>query len=188
MGGPYNVLSLKSVTQRMVSCLFYIELICNPALYSPPERALVRLLCRLPPSAEMMSLVRGLSQRSTCVRYRGAEATWTVENLVTPTILARCRSGEPFLKVLEVQVSAIDTALDVRLKDNLMGEQSISNCPYKVEKLVEDQGLDCSFGRRDHRFLCEIGSRSQGLMEEIETLSHEIGRFLPSGGGRGTWV
>jgi hypothetical protein len=91
------------------------------------------------------------------------------------------------LKVLEVQVSAMDTALDVRLKDDLMGEQSISNCPYKVEKLVEDQGLDCSFGRRDHRFLGEIGSRSQGLMEEIETLSSEIGRFLPSGGG-GTWV
>jgi hypothetical protein len=82
----------------------------------------------------------------------------------------------------------MDTAVDVRLNDNLMGEQSVSNCPYRVEKLVEDQGLDCGFGREDHRVLCEIGSRSQGLMEEIETPSHELGNFLPSGGGGSTWI
>jgi hypothetical protein len=102
MGGPYNVLSLKAVTQRILSCLFYIELICNPALYSSPERALVRLHCRLPPGPELTSLVRGLYQRSTRVRSRGAEATWAAESLVTPALSARCRSGQPFLKVLKV--------------------------------------------------------------------------------------
>jgi hypothetical protein len=188
MGGPYNDLSLKSVTQRMVSCLFYIELICSPALYSPPEAALVRLLCRLPHSPEMVSLVRGMFQRGTRVRYRGAEATWNTDILVTPTILARCRSGDPFSKLFEVQVSAMDTVVDVRLDDNLMGEHNISNCPYKVERLVEEQGLDCAFGRRDHQFVNDIGIGSQGLREEVEIVSNTIGRFMPSGESQNSWI
>jgi hypothetical protein len=134
----------------------------------------------------MVSLVRNLFQRNTNVRYRGAEATWTAETLVTPAILSRCRSGKPFLKVFGVQMNGLETAVDIRLCDELVGEQSISNCPYKLGKLIEDQGLDCWFGRRDHCFLSEIRSRSYGLKEEIEALSDELGRFLPS--GRQSWV
>jgi hypothetical protein len=186
MGGPHNALSLNLVAQRMLSCLFYVEAVSEPTLYSPPETVLVRLLCRIPPSAEMVSLVRNLFQRNTNVRYRGAEATWTAETLVTPAILSRCRSGKPFLKVFGVQMNGLETAVDIRLCDELVGEQSISNCPYKLGKLIEDQGLDCWFGRRDHRFLSEIRSRSYGLKEEIEALSDELGRFLPS--GRQSWV
>jgi hypothetical protein len=186
MGGPYNALSLNFVAQRMLSCLFYIEVASRPALYSPPETILVRLLCRIPPSGEMISLVRSLFQRNTNVRYRGAEATWTAETLVTPAILAHCRSGEPFLKFLGVQINAMETAVDVRFSDQLIGEQSVSNCPYKLGKLIEDQGLDCSFGRRDHCFLSETGNETCALQDEIQVLSDELGRFIPS--GRQSWV
>lgn len=186
MGGPYNALSLHFVAQRMLSCLFYIEAASRPALYSPPETILVRLLCRIPPGGEMTSLARNLFQRNTNVRYRGAEATWTAETLVTPTILAHCRNGEPFLKVLRVQINAMETAVDVRLGDQLIGEQSISNCPYKLGKLIEDQGLDCSFGRRDHCYLSGTGNEAFRLQEEIQVLSDELGRFIPS--GRQNWI
>ncbi|KAH7000879.1 hypothetical protein EDB80DRAFT_721123 [Ilyonectria destructans] len=182
MGGPYNVSSLKSSTKRMLSCLFYIELMSTPMLYSSPETVCVRLLCRLPPSPEMMSLIRGLHLRSARIHYRGAEAEWAIESLVTPAILARCRRGESFSRDFEVQVSAMDSEVDVRLHDTLIGEQSISNCPYKVEKLIKDQGLDCAFGRRDHRFLGETKSTAGGVLTaDIEKLSEELGRFLPSG-------
>lgn len=180
MGGPYNISSLKSSTKRMISCLFYVELTSTPMLYSSPEIVCVRLLCRLSPSPEMMSLIRGLHLRSTCIYYRGVEAEWTVESLVTPEILTRCRRGESFSRDFEVQVSAMDSELDVRLRDTVIGEQSISNCPYKVERLIRDQGLDCAFGRRDHRFLCETQSTAGGVLTaEIEKLSEELGRFLP---------
>jgi hypothetical protein len=83
-------------------------------------------------------------------------------------------------------MNGLETAVDIRLCDELVGEQSISNCPYKLGKLIEDQGLDCWFGRWDYCFLSEIRSRSYGLKEEIEALSDELGRFLPS--GRQSWV
>ncbi|KAH6869642.1 hypothetical protein B0T10DRAFT_523573 [Thelonectria olida] len=187
MGGPYDALSFQLSAERMLSCLFYIELLSAPMLYSSPEAACIRLLCRLTPGPEMTNLITGLHLRSARIHYRGAEAQWTGDSLVTPAILARCRRGESFSRVLEVQVSAMDTVLDVRLRDSLMGEQSISNCPYKVEKLIRDQGLDCAFGRRDHRLLCETGTTGNSLTAEIEKLSEELGRFLPSGSSD-AWV
>jgi hypothetical protein len=80
----------------------------------------------------------------------------------------------------------METAVDVRLGDQLIGEQSISNCPYKLGKLIEDQGLDCSFGRRDHCYLSGTGNEAFRLQEEIQVLSDELGRFIPS--GRQSWI
>lgn len=181
MDGPNNISSLQSNAERMLSSLFYVELVSAPRFYSSPEAVCVRLLCRLPPSSLMTGIIKGLHLRNSSIHYHGAEAEWTVEPLVTPAILARCRNGESFSRVLEVQVSGMDTELDVRLHDTLMGNQSVSHCPYRVGRLIRDQGLDCAFGRRDHGFSCPSETTGSDLTAAIAKLSEELDRFSMSG-------
>lgn len=166
----------------MISCLFYIELVAAPMFYSSPEIVHVRLLCRLPPGLETMKFVGFLNLQGIQIQYRGAELEWSIDSLVTTAALARCGRGETFCRVLELQVAAMDTKLDLWLSGDSIGRQSVSNCPYRVDQLVQDQGLDCVFGRRDHQVVRQAeGTAGSDLAAQIEELSEELGRFLPSG-------
>lgn len=49
-----------------------------------------------------------------------------------------------------MEVASMSSILDMKM-DGLAGQESLSNCPYKLLALIRDQGLDCVFGRKDHQ-------------------------------------
>ncbi|KAJ4248079.1 hypothetical protein NW762_012849 [Fusarium torreyae] len=181
MGAHHDSPSLKFVASRMLASLFYIELDFAPHFYTSPERVRARLLCRLPPSAALTSIMRDLYLRGAQVIFRGTELVPHVESLVTQSSLARCHWGRPFVKHLDMEVWSLDSELHVAIDDGLIGEQSISHCPYALRELIRDQGLDCVFGRSDHRGIDMARDVGATITEEIEELSEELGRFLSWG-------
>lgn len=173
-GGPINTRLLRATASRMLSCLFYIELITIPTFYSVPEMASIRLSCRLPPGPPLMHLVSELRRGRALLHYRG-DGDACVEELITPVVLTRCRKGGAFYKVLGMEVTSMASALDVKIETRT-GLNSISNCPYELRKLLRDQKLDCVFGRDDHR---SDGQVSDEMMsEEIEKLCDTLGEIV----------
>jgi hypothetical protein len=83
-----------------------------------------------------------------------------------------------FSRILEVEVSSMKSRLDVRV-DGLTGVENVSNCPYELQRLVEDQGLHCVFGRRDHRGVKPaVRCSSQAVLKEIEELQQVTSEML----------
>ncbi|KAF5571961.1 patatin-like serine hydrolase [Fusarium phyllophilum] len=167
----------KLAASRMIASLFYIELVFTPHFYSTPERVQARLLCRLPPSATLISLVTDLHARGTRVIFWGTELEPNVESLVTSSSLSRCRRGEAFVKRLDIEVWSPDSELHVVIDDDLMGKHNVSHCPYVLRELSHDQGLDCVFGRSDHCGIDTTKDVGTTITEEIDELSEELGRF-----------
>ena len=165
---------LSSVASRMISHLFYIELLSVPTLYSVPDRALLRLRCRLPSGPPLMDLVSRLRERKARVFYRGDEETYTVETLVTSAALARCRDGEDFTITLNVSVTSMSSTLDVKIDGVVVGEEPISNCPYELRSLVRDQGLNCVFGRKDHRVVGKTEESEEVAIQELDRLCETL--------------
>jgi hypothetical protein len=167
-GGAYDIATLQSIASRMFSYLFFIELISIPFFYSTPDRAKVRLKCRLSPGPPLMSLIMDLQRRNAQIRYRGHEGSYSMDKLVTSAVISRCRKGRDFSRILEMEVSSLSSVLDVRIYGTALTDENISNCPYELQKLIQDQGLDCVFGRKD------CGARQS---EASEILGEEIDRL-----------
>ncbi|KAG4292492.1 hypothetical protein FPRO06_11980 [Fusarium proliferatum] len=177
MGANCDSPPLKLAASRMIASLFYIELVFTPHFYSTPEHAQTRLLCRLPPSATLISLMTDLHARGTRVIFWGTELEPNVESLVTSSSLSRCRRGEAFVKRLDIEVWSPDSELHVAIDDDLMGKHNVSHCPYVLRELSHDQGLDCVFGRSDHCGIDTTKDVGTTITEEIDELSEELGRF-----------
>ena len=177
-GGSYGTELLATLTCRLFCHLFYVELVSLPMFLGKPLKCRVRLLCRLPPGPPLMDLLVRLDERKAQVYFSGHEARYDRIILCTEAAMSRCREGRPFERTLEVEVLSPESAVDIRI-DQLSAEpQSISNCPYKLHKLVRDQKLDCVFGSDDHRFgvQSENGTRwSRSMLEDEITV---LGRTL----------
>lgn len=44
-----------------------------------------------------------------------------------------------------------DDEIDVMISGLTTVRKSISNCPYRIQTLIEDSGLNCTFGHKDHK-------------------------------------
>jgi hypothetical protein len=114
------------------------------------------------------------------VYYRADDAEYSAEPMVTLAALRECRKGNPFSRVLEMEVASIKSVLDLGM-DGLAGQELLSNCPYRLLELVKDQGLDCVFGRKDHQVKSsEPIDSEQGLSLAIDRLRETLERVVLS--------
>ncbi|KAK0631606.1 hypothetical protein B0T14DRAFT_443704 [Immersiella caudata] len=177
-GGSYNSGLLRQIAGKMHSYLFYVELLSVPTFYSAPgsEVIQIRLLCRLPhclpneSNAPMLDFLSKLRQQKTRIIY-GADGMQHVEPLVTPELWDRCRKGQGFSRSLSIVVKSSASVLDIRVGDPGCSN-SVSNCPYKLSKLIRDQGLDSVFGRKDCRLSKDTGLYGSAI-EEIHALGSQ---------------
>jgi len=162
----------------MHSYLFYVELVSAPAFYSVPEMIQVRLLCRLPhcspnekePNASILDLLSRLKRQNTMIFYH-ADGEQHVEPLVTPEIWDFCQRGGGFSRILNMTVLSRTSVLDIRI-GNSNKSQKISNCPYQLGKLIKDQKLNCTFGRKD----CQTDNEAldSEMREELQALCKSL--------------
>ncbi|KAI1841723.1 hypothetical protein JX265_013704 [Neoarthrinium moseri] len=79
------------MASKMVSSLFYIELVEAPTFYTVPETVHIRLKCRLPAGTPLTTLLFKLRLKNTRI-YMASGGAGKEEMLVTPSALARCKA------------------------------------------------------------------------------------------------
>ncbi|KAH6658609.1 hypothetical protein BKA67DRAFT_558530 [Truncatella angustata] len=141
-GGSYSDGLVDAISSKLISSLFYIELITVPVFRTVPAECTVRLLCRVNPGPTFMNLLMELHQRQTCIQYRSADSQFTETPIFTKKIWSMCSKGIPFAKELDLDVVNMDSLIEVKLDSRAGSPQNISNCPYRIIDLIQDQKLD----------------------------------------------
>ena len=113
----------------------------------------LEIRCRWAPSPALQNLAKQLLDRQAHFHYGQQESILCV-NPVSYDV--EKNEPIPFSRHINVTALSRDDLIDVKLevptgRDNTIEMLSISNCPYKLKSLIHDQGLNCCFGRRDHR-------------------------------------
>lgn len=146
-GGAYNDVLLRSIYGKLISTLFYIELVEIPLFYLPSQTCHLRVSCRIPPGPGLMDLLVKLRKSRALIQFRGEELQYKESLLSTDAILERCKHGSAFELVLKVCVQSMTTAIDIRIKGICKQSQAISNCPYELAELIRDQEFGNPFSR-----------------------------------------
>lgn len=69
---------------------------------------------------------------------------------VDQELIDKVRRGIVFSKHIEIAVLLLNNIIDIKIDSITKKEQSISNCPYIVNNIIEDQELYCFFGYKDY--------------------------------------
>jgi hypothetical protein len=67
---------------------------------------------------------------------------------VDSDIINDIEAGKSFSKFIIFRIRSLTDSVDIKVDGIVTRQRSISNCPYKLETLIKDQGLDYAFGRR----------------------------------------
>ncbi|KAF4468234.1 Vitamin B6 biosynthesis [Fusarium albosuccineum] len=181
-GGPYNHAVLTSISASLVAALFYIELVAAPTFYAGPELCMIRLQCRVPPGDELLELLYSLYRRKTRLCYASNGLDHVNTELCTEDLIHQCENRQPFMKELLVEVMSADDNITIQL-ESAGGKYPVSGCPYKVQDLIKDQGLDLPLGRqeREHstvpRSVTGVEEETQKLLELLRTMGQRTDRL-----------
>jgi hypothetical protein len=95
------------------------------------------------------------------------------EELCTESVLWECERHQPFLRTVILRILSVESEVHIAI-DGLDGRKHwVSNCPYKIERLIRDQEMDCVFGRRDRKYMTETWMEAaQAEQDLIEALNN----------------
>lgn len=165
---------MHSIARRMISSLFYIELLELPASYSCPGLVYLRLLCRVPTGLPLVSLLYRLRLNRTMLMYGATASRYSKGQLVTAGALQRCKEGKYFSRLIKVEVSSHRAKVEVKICTKGSEPQDISNTPYALQDLVRDSRFDCVFGRDDHQIPMRGLPTAEVALEEMERLRETL--------------
>ncbi|KAF4957156.1 hypothetical protein FSARC_11365 [Fusarium sarcochroum] len=172
-GGTYNSSLLATISSQLLANLFYIELGTMPDASRSFQYCPVMLRCRIPPGQSLVDLLNRLHRENTLLYYQGFGVSETREELCTEAVLWEGDRHRPFLRTIMLPILSVETEARIQI-DGLDGQKHcISNCPYKLEQLIQDQEMDHVFGRRDRKCATEAWvTAAQAEQELKETLNN----------------
>lgn len=143
-----EVSRLRSSIDILLATLFYVELIGLPRM---SELGLfhcqVQIRCRILPSSEAYPIL--------ILKLRQRQARFSHDYQSIPCVNKQLQDeadqGTAFSRRFEASIPSLQDTIDVQITGITNRSRSISNCPYKAEDLIRDQGLDCVFGNKDHK-------------------------------------
>ncbi|KAL7940749.1 hypothetical protein V8C42DRAFT_336673 [Trichoderma barbatum] len=104
--------------------------------------------CRLNPGHALLDLLFRIFRLGVCFYYRGDEITPTKALICTEDHIQRCRKMQPFVRHFKIKALSASTVISIEMDGANGRRYSISNCPYKLRDLIEDQGLNHPFGTK----------------------------------------
>ncbi|KAM7192215.1 hypothetical protein V8F33_008489 [Rhypophila sp. PSN 637] len=176
-GGCYAKDLITQISDRLISYLFYIELAALPRFDSVPQFISLRVRCRVSPGPALNDLVKKLYARQVNLFYRGDEVSYTQAPVCTSDVIEICKNSQPFLKKITISLASMRSTIDIKIGTSDSQSQSISNCPYMLEKIISEQGLDSAFGRSDHQPQKQTCGSCWGDSGEGGTLETELNRL-----------
>lgn len=132
----------------ILASTFYLELVGPP---QPNELGRffcrIQIRCRLSPSSRAYRSLIGELRKKRARFYFDYQSIPCVNR----QLYDEFKRGVAFSRCLELTTHSMNDAIDVRVDGITSTSRSISNCPYKLKQLVEDQELNCIFGSKDHK-------------------------------------
>lgn len=166
--GSHTGSYIESISSKLLSCLFFIELETVPRFYTSPEVCAIVIRCRISPGHGLLDLLSKLQHINACFYYKGSEGKERKALVCTKSVLDSCRNYRPFCRQLKVAALSLNTAISVRVDGIDGNKHSISNCPYPLKKLVLDQGLEAPFGSRQHSSLFSRDVLANGERKQVD--------------------
>jgi hypothetical protein len=142
----YQASSYKGIRQcadNMIASLFYFELDWLPHNGVSSFICQGRICCRMGPSHPAMPT---LLSRLTGARFYLDFQQWVP--CTDASVVETIEAGRPFTRKVSFRVASLENSIDIKIDGIVQRARSISNCPYVVRALIQDQGLDCPFGSR----------------------------------------
>lgn len=134
----------------------------------------VMLQCRVSPGQPLVDLLCRLRRENTSLYYRDSGANEISEELCTEAIFWECERHRPFLRMIILHISSIESEVYISI-DGLDGRKHwVSNCPYKIEQLIRDQEMDNVFGRRDRKIESETWTKAAQAEQELREALNNI--------------
>lgn len=168
------------MADNLYASLFYVELVTKqpgmPLFHASPTIGKLRMRCRLPSGEALVDLVMRLSERRATIHYKCNEPNFLTMPALDSDLRAEVRAGGAFVRNFEVEIISPDSIIEVQI-DSLISDNrpNISNCPYRLGTLIQDQGLNSAFGHNDHQSRWEVPiSKSKGcqiVSEAVERSS-----------------
>lgn len=165
-GGTYTRQALKTFSWELLCSLFFLEINHQPAFHSSPDTCYAVIKCRIASEHALLDLLTKF--RNVHLRYRGDEFDYTTIPLCTPSILEACKRGCSFSRNICLRVCSPESTLNVQLQGPNRPWCGISKCPYRLKSLIQDQGLNCVFGRNDHQWPVFQGQKSKSHFNRLE--------------------
>ncbi len=138
---------LTSCADNLIASLFYLELDALPVFEKTHFKCRARIGCRWSPSN--LALLRLLSRmgRTETRFYINGRAYSGADQEIMNVV----HKGRPFWRPVEFELLHLKEEVNVSITGITTTPRNISNCPYVLEHLIRDQGLDHPFGREDHQ-------------------------------------
>ena len=132
--------AISRCADNVIASLFYLELREDGPFFDGTEFICKgQIRCRLKPSSTALQvLITRLKESKAyfCSNFEQKFPSWYSEQ------------GGPYQRNIEFKITSFEDIIDIKLDGITHRSISISNCPYKIETLVKDQGLDLPFGSR----------------------------------------
>ncbi|MAD85477.1 MAG: hypothetical protein CL912_21150 [Deltaproteobacteria bacterium] len=139
---------LSRSTNALLASLFYLELVGVPQLDE-----LGHMFCRLQVRCRIAPTSR--AYRILIAKLREHRSRFYFDYQSVPCVSQQLHDeagrGIAFSRCIEMSVPTLAHSLDVKIDGITSTSQRISNCPYRLQHLIEDEGLNCVFGNKDHK-------------------------------------
>jgi hypothetical protein len=138
---------IKGCAHDIIAMLFYLELREEdlPVFDGIALTCQGQIRCRLGPSnGSLRVLIARLNEVRAYFRLNFEQKPDCCYDVLVEEI----KQGASYCQQIELKVTSFKESIDIKLGDLTNRTASISNCPYKLETLVKDQGLDLPFGSR----------------------------------------
>ncbi|TVY92352.1 Calcium-independent phospholipase A2-gamma [Lachnellula willkommii] len=139
---------IQKCADNLLASLFYIELNGVPMFDGISFVCNGKIFCRIGSSHQALRVLVGRLREYQARFYLGFNQSILC---VDEGLYEGIGRGAPFCRSVVFKVLSLQDAVDIKIDGITKRARSISNCPYRAETLVKDQGLDCVFGRRASR-------------------------------------
>ncbi len=144
-----NSVDVQRCAENIIASLFYLELEKLPLCRRGQFICTGRILCRIGPSRlrALQTLVIRLKEQQSQFHVDSHTAIPCVDRQVYEAV----KRGQAFCRPVEFNIASLADAVDIKIDGIISRARSISNCPYILQTLIDDQGLNRIFGHMNHK-------------------------------------
>jgi hypothetical protein len=139
---------VQNCADNLLAALFYLELVELPVFDRTLFACKGQILCRLGPSHRALRALASRLNETQAHFYLDFEQKVPCIDEVSYNLID---CGGAFCRNVSFKVVSLDDSVDIKIDGLTRRARSISNCPYKINTIVQDEGLDYVFGSRNGR-------------------------------------
>ncbi|KAH8787540.1 acyl transferase/acyl hydrolase/lysophospholipase, partial [Hyaloscypha sp. PMI_1271] len=146
---------VQKCADNILASLFYLELDTLPTFHRSSFVCRGRICCRITPRHKaLQALARRLIDTKASFYLNSNQHIPGIDDESYNAI----EGGAAYCRNVTFNVISLDDLIDIKIDGISKRARSISNCPYKVQTLIRDQGLDCVFGHRKNKRRVQVES------------------------------